>query len=105
MTNMSNASFPLLSLIIFMPLLGALAVALTRNIRLAKNLALLFATLELIATGIVVWCFNSEGNGFQWVEDYEWIPSLNIGYLIGVDGISVLFLPMSALLTLMAIVA
>ena len=102
---MSNASFPLLSLIIFIPLLGALAVALTCNIRLAKNLALLFATLELIATIIVVWCFNSAGHAYQWVEHYEWIPSLNISYLIGVDGISVLFLPMSALLTLMAIVA
>ncbi|MGZ4954844.1 MAG: complex I subunit 4 family protein [Methylobacter sp.] len=103
---MSNASFPVLSLIICLPLLGALTVAVTHNIRLAKNIALLFAGLELIATGVVVRLFNADiGNSFQLVERYVWIPNLNIEYLIGIDGISVLFLPMSALLTLMAIIA
>ncbi|MDP1664164.1 MAG: NADH-quinone oxidoreductase subunit M [Methylobacter sp.] len=103
---MSNASFPVLSLVILLPLLGAIAVAVTRNVRLAKNIALLFATLELIATGVVVQLFNANpGNNFQLVERYPWMPSLNIEYLLGVDGISVLFLPMSALLTLMAIIA
>jgi len=102
---MSNASFPVLSLIILLPLLGAFAVAVTCNIRLAKHIALLFAALELIATGCVVQLFNADLADFQLVEQYDWIPSLNIEYLIGVDGISVLFLPMSALLTLMAIVA
>ncbi len=102
---MSNAHFPVLSLIIFLPLLGAIAVALSRNIRLAKSLTLLFAALELIATLVVVQLFNAEGNGFQLVEQQQWIPSLNIAYLLGIDGISVLFLPMSALLTLMAIIA
>ncbi|MDP1774493.1 MAG: NADH-quinone oxidoreductase subunit M [Methylobacter sp.] len=100
------ASFPVLSLLILLPLLGAVIVAVTRNIRLAKNIALLLATLELIATGVVVQLFNADlGNSFQLVERHAWIPSLNIEYLIGVDGISVLFLPMSALLTLMAIIA
>ncbi len=102
---MSNTSFPILSLIILLPLLGAFAVAVTGNIRLAKHIALLFAALELIATGCVVQLFNADLADFQLVEHYAWIPSLNIEYLIGVDGISVLFLPMSALLTLMAIVA
>ncbi|MCK9619563.1 MAG: NADH-quinone oxidoreductase subunit M [Methylobacter sp.] len=103
---MSNASFPVLSLIILLPLLGAMAIAVTRDIRLAKTVALLFATLELIATGVTVQLFNANlGNSFQLVEQHAWIPSLNIEYLVGVDGISVLFLPMSALLTLMAIIA
>jgi len=103
---MSNASFPILSLIILLPLLGAIMVAVTPNIRLAKYLALSIATLELIATGIVVKLFNADiGNHFQLAERYAWIPSLKIEYLIGVDGISVLFLPMSALLTLMVVMA
>ena len=103
---MSNAGFPVLSLIILLPLLGAIAVAVIRNIRLAKHLALLLAVLELLATLSVVRLFNTEsGNNFQLVERHAWIPSLNIEYLIGVDGISVLFLPMSALLTSMAIIA
>ena len=103
---MSNASFPILSLIIFLPLLGALAVVVSRNISLSKKIVLLFASLELIATLAVLLLFNANlGNGFQLVERYTWIPSLNIEYLIGIDGISVLFLPMSALLTLMTIIA
>ena len=103
---MTNAGFPILSLIILLPLLGAVAVAGIRNIRLAKNIALLLAMLELIATGVAVQRFDADlGNNFQLVEHYPWIPRLNIEYLIGVDGISVLFLPMSALLTLMAIIA
>jgi len=103
---MSNAGFPVLSLLILLPLFGALAVALIRNIRLSKNIALLVAALELIATLVVVQLFNAElGNQFQLVERHAWIANLNIEYLIGVDGISVLFLPMSALLTLMVVVA
>jgi NADH-quinone oxidoreductase subunit M len=102
---MTNSSFPVLSLIILLPIIGAIVVAATRNNRLAKNLALLFAALELILTGIVALLFKPESSNFQLVENHAWIPSLNIEYLIGVDGISVLFLPMSALLTLMSIIA
>lgn len=103
---MSNTGFPILSLIILLPLLGAIAVALSRNVRIAKSIALLFAALELIVTLPAVQLFNAGlGNDFQLVERYTWIPSLNIEYLVGIDGISVLFLPMSALLTLMAIIA
>ena len=99
-------NFPLLSLVILLPLLGAIATGVTRNIKLAKKIALAIAGLELILTLIVVLLFNaSNGNNFQLVEQYAWIPSLNIEFLVGIDGISVLFLPMSALLTLMAIIA
>ena len=103
---MNEAGFPLLSLIILLPLLGAIATGVTCNIKQAKKIALAFAGIELILTLIVLALFNtSESNLFQLVEQYVWIPSLNIEFLIGIDGISVLFLPMSALLTLMAIMA
>ncbi|WP_432742793.1 NADH-quinone oxidoreductase subunit M [Methylobacter sp. G7] len=103
---MNNASFPLLSLLILLPLSGAIAVTVIRNSQLAKNIALSVALLELIATLMAVQLFNADlGDGFQLVERYAWIPGLNIEYLLGVDGISVLFLPMSALLTFMVIVA
>ena len=103
---MNEAGFPLLSLIILWPLLGAITTGVTCNIKQAKKIALAFAGIELILTLIVLALFNtSESNLFQLVEQYAWIPSLNIEFLIGIDGISVLFLPMSALLTLMAIMA
>lgn len=103
---MINEAFPILSLTILLPLLGAIAIGITRNVNLAKKIALSIAGLELIATLVVVWLFDAaKGNNFQLVEQYTWIPSLNIEFLIGVDGISILFLPMSALLTLVAIIA
>ncbi len=97
---------PILSIIILLPLLGGVAIGFTHNIYLAKRIALLIAGLELILTLIVVqWFDATNGNNFQLVERHAWIPSLNIEFLIGIDGISVLFLPMSALLTLIAIIA
>lgn len=101
-----EANVPILSLVIVLPLLGAITIGVIHNINSAKKVALFIAGLELIVTLIVVQWFNSaNGNNFQLVERHAWIPSLNIEFLIGIDGISVLFLPMSALLTLVAIIA
>jgi len=89
-----------------LPLLGVIAIGVTSNIKLSKKIALAIAGLELILTLFVALLFDSDhGNNFQLVEQHAWIPSLNIQFLIGIDGISVLFLPMSALLTLTAIIA
>jgi NADH-quinone oxidoreductase subunit M len=95
----------MLSLLIFLPLLGALITGLCGNRPLGKKIALAFAGLELLLTLWVVHLFQSNDGDFQLMEHAEWIPSLNIEFLLGIDGISVLFLPLSALLTLMAILA
>ena len=103
---MNNLGFPLLSLIILLPLAGAIATGVTGNVKTAKTIALTVAGVELMLTLAAVLLFNAaNGDHFQLVEQYAWIPNLNIEFLVGIDGISVLFLPMSALLTLMAIVA
>jgi NADH-quinone oxidoreductase subunit M len=104
--SMTEGNFPILSLVILLPLLGGIATGFTRNINAAKKVALLIAGMELVATLVVVqWFDATHGDSFQLVEQHAWIPSLNIQFLIGIDGISVLFLPMSALLTLVALVA
>jgi len=103
---MSNTGFPILSLLILLPLFGAMTIGLCCNIKLSKSIAVSVAALELIATLVAMQWFNAElGNDFQLVERHAWIPRLNIEYLVGVDGISILFLPMSALLTLLVIIA
>ncbi|WP_036243181.1 complex I subunit 4 family protein [Methylobacter luteus] len=102
---MSETGFPLLSLVMALPLLGALATGTANDSNLAKKIALSAAGLELVATLFVVYLFNADDSGFQLIERHTWLPSLNIEYLVGIDGISVLFLPMSALLTLVAIAA
>ena len=95
----------ILSLLIALPLFGSVAISLTRSAYLAKVFALAIAVLELLITIRAVQQFNADDNSFQFVENYTWIPSLNIHYQLGVDGISILFLPMTALLVVMAILA
>ena len=102
---MSEISFPLLSLLIFFPIFGAIVVGSTQNISLAKTIALVISGLELVLALIVVYFFDASVEGFQLVEKYDWIPQLKIEYLIGIDGISLLFLPLSALLTIIVILA
>ena len=100
-----NDSLPLLSLCLVWPLVGALALIFVRDQRWAKRLTLLVAGLELSITIAALVGFNPDHAGFQLLEDYSWIPGLNIRYQLGVDGISILFLPMTALLTLMTLLA
>ncbi len=102
---MSEIGFPLLSLIILLPFLGAIITFVIRDIELAKLSALIFAALELILTMLVLYLFDKTSGDFQLTEKLAWIPFLNIEYLLGVDGISILFLPLSALLTITVILA
>ncbi|MGZ8094665.1 MAG: complex I subunit 4 family protein [Methylosarcina sp.] len=103
---MSASTFPMLSLIIGLPLLGALICGSIRNLVMAKWCAVWIAVLELAATLRVLQLFNAEnGDRFQLVESHDYIPGLNIDYLVGIDGISVVFLPLTALLTLGTVVA
>ncbi len=103
---MSEIRFPILTLIILLPLIGALLVSFIRSTQMAKWLAIGIAGAELIVTLLAVFLFNADtGNNFQLIEHAEWVLNLNIEYLLGIDGISILFLPMSALLTSFSIIA
>jgi len=95
----------LLSLTILLPLAGALLTGATGNSHWTQKIALGVAGLELLVTLAVLRLFQADQEGFQLIEQYSWIPSLNSRILLGVDGISVLFLPLTALLTLIAIAA
>lgn len=103
---MIAAEFPWLSVLIGLPLLGAGVTCAVSNKIYVKRIALTIALLELSVSLITVYLFDIDSNDqFQFSERYLWIPSLNIEILLGIDGISLLFLPMSALLTVMAILA
>jgi len=99
---MSNG-FPLLSLCLFWPLLGALPLAVPIGRMSARRWALAVAGLELLFCLWAFAAFRPEDGDFQLVEDHPWIPGLNARFLLGVDGISIGFLPMTALVTLAAL--
>ena len=96
---------PLLSLLLLAPLVAAALVWLWPLEQGARVLALVAAGLELILAATVVGAFDPANPGFQQVERGPWIPTLNIQFLVGIDGISVLFLPLTALLFAGVIVA
>lgn len=102
---MLAAHLPILSTLIIMPLVFAFVVMFLKSPLLAKKIAIFAAILELMASLFVVFAFDAEQTSFQFVERFPWIQLLHIDYLIGIDGISVMFLPLSALLTLVTLLS
>ncbi|MBF0459953.1 MAG: NADH-quinone oxidoreductase subunit M [Magnetococcales bacterium] len=93
------AALPVLSLLIGMPLVAA-GLLWWWPPQQARALAVAVAVVEcLLACGVVAGV-NPEQAGFQWVERAAWLPMVNGHYLLGVDGLSALFLPCSAVLFL-----
>ncbi|MBF0095910.1 MAG: NADH-quinone oxidoreductase subunit M [Magnetococcales bacterium] len=98
------ASFPLLSVLIGLPFAAAVFLWLLPATQ-ARAVALLASSAELAIALWVAWHFDPSRNGFQWVEKADWLPSVNVHYLLGVDGLSLLFLPFSALLFLVLLLS
>lgn len=94
---MLGRDFPWLSWLLLLLPLGALLTGMLPN-REARWAALTTAVLVLLMSLGLVWGFDRQATGFQFVEQSAWMPSLGIHYLLGVDGLSVLFLPCTALL-------
>ncbi|HEX4297836.1 MAG TPA: proton-conducting transporter membrane subunit, partial [Devosia sp.] len=98
----------ILSLVTFLPLAGAFILMFVpgddRGKEIARWVALIFSTLTF-AVSLWMWAgFDNGQSGFQFVENYEWIGS-SIGYRMGVDGISVLFVVLTALLTPICVIS
>ncbi|MBF0427400.1 MAG: NADH-quinone oxidoreductase subunit M [Magnetococcales bacterium] len=98
-------SLPFLSLLIALPLLGAVLAWFAPNGRWARSVALSIGFFELILAIKVVFAFDPNSAAFQLIEKRAWIPSLNSHYHVGIDGLSVLFLPMTALLFIATLIA
>jgi NADH-quinone oxidoreductase subunit M len=88
-------SLPLLSLVTFVPLLGVLAILLMPKPNSARWIALI-TTIVVFALSLLVWAnFDTSNPGFQLVEKYNWLGG-GISYHMGVDGISMLFVVLTA---------
>ena len=91
------SDFSWLSLLILLLPLGA-AITLLARPAIARWTALATNVIVLVITLGIAIGFDASLVGFQYVEKSLWIQTLNIHYFLGVDGISVLFLPATALL-------
>ena len=90
--------FPILSLIVFLPLLGAAASAFAGP-RFARPVALATTLLVLLLT-VVVWiCFEPGRTGFQFQDRADWLPGTGASYHLGVDGVSLALSLLTAFLS------
>jgi NADH-quinone oxidoreductase subunit M len=110
--------FPWLTVAGAVPLLGAVVIALipglpadsaeadrqARN-TVAKMLALAFSLLTLVVVIIIAVKFQVGGPNYQFTESYSWIPAFGVHYALGVDGIALVLIAMSAVLMPVVILA
>jgi len=98
--TLNSLNFPILSALIFIPIFGALSILMIerQKERFIKTSALIFSLITLALSVPLFTNFDKTTRSMQFVESYKWIPSWNINYTVGVDGISVLFVLLSALL-------
>ncbi len=99
-------SLPLLSLVIFLPWLGAalLAVSPRLAVRAVRPLALGFS-LSTLALGLWLTSQFDPSAGLQFTEQHAWIPSLHVSYHLGLDGMSLLLVLLTGLVAPAALAA
>jgi NADH-quinone oxidoreductase subunit M len=100
-------ALPILSLITFTPLVGALALAAIPSFqeKLIRRTALGFALLAWGLSLLLLVAFALGPAGFQFMETVDWIPAFGIQYKLGVDGLSVLMVVLTTTLTWISILA
>ncbi|MBX7433646.1 NADH-quinone oxidoreductase subunit M [Mycobacterium sp. Y57] len=100
-------SFSWLTVLWAVPMLGAAAVMLLPATArgLVKWVSLVVSLVVLAVTAVVAIGFDPSGEQYQFVESYRWIPSFGTGYILGVDGIALALVVLTAVLVPLLIVA
>ena len=99
----------ILSVLIFFPLVGVLLILIAGRKEgrddVIKWIALGTSVITLLISVAVLIGFRSGFPGLQMVDRFDWIPFLNIQYFVGVDGISILMILLTAFISVVAILA
>src|SRR5574337_956443 len=99
-----TAGFPILSCILFLPVVGAAVLWLLDDEDMVQTSALTIALVEFALSVFVLLRFVPESAAMQFTEHVRWIPALGISYHLAVDGISVLFVGLTAFLTVLVVI-
>ncbi|RMF62979.1 MAG: NADH-quinone oxidoreductase subunit M [Calditrichaeota bacterium] len=96
-----------LTLITFLPIVGILLILFVpkQQHNVIRIIAAVFTGLQLLIAGWIYLHFDSTTTAFQFQEQYKWIPSFNIEYFMGIDGLSVPMVLLTALLSFICIFA
>ncbi len=105
---MMLSNSPLLSLSIWLPIVfGIVVLALGRdkNPGFVRTLSLIGSLLSFAVTLPIIDGFNNTAHGMQFVESLSWISRFNAFYALGVDGISMWLVPLTAFITVIVVIA
>lgn len=99
--------FPLITVLTATPLVGALLLLGSKagNERLARQMALAFSIIGLFWAALLWANFDPSATGQQFAEHHAWIPSLGAEYFVAVDGLGLLMVMLTAIVTPIAILA
>ncbi|MGD8207340.1 MAG: NADH-quinone oxidoreductase subunit M [Thiohalocapsa sp.] len=101
------AEFPWLSLVIWLPIVGGVAVIASgdKTAELTKRIALGVAVATFLFS-IPLWTlFDAASAGMQFVERSSWIPAIDVEYFLGVDGISMPLILLTTFITIFVVIA
>jgi NADH-quinone oxidoreductase subunit M len=94
----------ILTLLLIVPAVGLVPLVIFRSDpRGVKQVAIVTTFIELVLSLVMLAQFRVGEADFQLVERVDWLPSLGIQYFVGVDGVSVLLVPMTTLLTFISV--
>lgn len=101
---MSN--WPLLSILIWLPMLGGALILAMGNARpeAARWTALVVALLTFVASIALLTGVDMANPGMQFIEQHAWVPAYKIGYNLGADGISIALIVLTTLTTVLALI-
>ncbi|MBI1988060.1 MAG: NADH-quinone oxidoreductase subunit M [Nitrospinae bacterium] len=106
MPKLIEFSAPILTITCFLPLLGAFWIALftkKEQEKLIKYGAFVISLVDFVISLPLVYYFDPSTHNFQFAERYSWIPSIGVTYLMGIDGISILLVMLTTLLSAIAV--
>ena len=103
-------SWPILSIVTFLPLVGVLLIAIQRGeadtVARQSRMIALWTSVIVFLVSLLLWVYFDSGSArFQFDEQVDWIPAFHITYHAGIDGISLFFVLLSTLLTPICILA
>ncbi|MBE9504231.1 MAG: NADH-quinone oxidoreductase subunit M, partial [Proteobacteria bacterium] len=101
-----EAKYPLLSLVLFLPLIGTIVgmFFLKADEKFVKTITILFSAATFVLSIGIVCGFTAGSAAYQWVERKTWIEGLGVQYYLGVDGLSLFLVILTTFMGLIAVI-
>ncbi len=96
--SMNHLNFPILSTLIFIPVISTIILFFISNERAVKFIAFASGIVTFALSLVLLPNFDSSSSLFQFAEVHKWIPSYNITYVLGIDGITIFLILLTTIL-------